>query len=138
VQEAETPKVLFVGGHRILVLCLVNVLFHRTSKNMHQNHFIEFIQQIDFENYSCMSWKGFPAARRKSLIKKLKRKYSSNVDRVFTENVNAGLANFKIKKCIKPSEKSINRRFKILSSVLSTTTVKFNNAGLIYNYISKY
>ena len=74
----------------------------------------------------------FPATRRKSLIKKLKRKYFSNVDRVFTENINAGLAYFEIKKCIKPSGKSINRKFKIWSSVLSMTTVKFNNVGLIF------
>ena len=71
-----------------------------------------------------MPWKGFPATRRKSLIKKLKRTYFSNADRVFTENLNARLAYFEVKKCIKPSGKSINGRFKIWSSVLSTTTVK--------------
>jgi hypothetical protein len=58
---------------------------------MHQHH---FIQQIDFENYSCMPRKGFPAARRKSLKKKLKRKHFSNADRIFTKNINAGLAYF--------------------------------------------
>ena len=94
-----------------------------------------FIQQIDFENYSCIPSEGFLAARRKSLIKKLKRKYFSNADRIFTENINAGLPYLKIKKCIKPSGKSVNPRFKIWSSVLSMTTVEFNKDGLIYNYI---
>jgi GTP cyclohydrolase III len=64
---------------------------------MHQHH---FIQQIDLEYYSCMPWKGFPATRRESLINTLKRKYFSNADRVFTENINAKLAYFKIKKSI--------------------------------------
>jgi hypothetical protein len=58
-----------------------------------------------------MPWEGIPATGRKSLIKKLKRKYFSNADRIFTENVNAGLAYFEIKKCIKTLGKRMNRRF---------------------------
>jgi hypothetical protein len=68
---------------------------------MHQHH---FIPQINFENYSSIPWEGFPAVRRKSLIKKLKREYFSNTDQVFTENINAGLTYLDIKKCIKPSK----------------------------------
>jgi hypothetical protein len=104
-----TSSVVLYKPHIQAQCAQIKVLFHHTSKNMHQHH---FIQQIDFENYYCMPWKGLPFARRKSLIKKLKRKHFSNADRIFTENINAGLAYFKIKKCIEPSGKVLTVHLK--------------------------
>jgi hypothetical protein len=70
----------------------IKVLFLRASKNMHQLH---FNQRIDFENYSCMPWKGFPG-------------YAYQV---FTKNINARLAYFEIKKSIKDAVQSDLRMY---------------------------